>query len=277
MPRVDDAAAPAWLDELSLEPGPPWLGMGTRGLDEAAWLLPDEDRERDLAWKAGLLAARPTEVFAALPTPEVELASAEVLDLVVAATGAPPDRALHPLDAAGRLVQEDLCLLVERDGSPHLDAASLCFPSYWRLADKLGRPMAAVHHPVAHYADELSDKVDRFIARLPPDRPVWRRNWSIHDDPAYFLPDVTEVAAAPEATPPEGLWLRSERQVLRRLRTPGTVLFTIRTQQVPLAVLADRPDVAHRLAEAIAAWSPELVAYKGGHGALAAVAWLRST
>lgn len=264
---------PAWLDELSLEPGPPWLAMGTRGLPPDAWLLPDADRDRDLRWKADILAAHPADAFAALDSPVVDAASQEVLDLVVAATDASPDTTKHPLDAAGRLVQEDLCLLVERDGAPHLDAASLCFPSYWRLRDKLGRPLTAVHEPVAHYAEELAARVDRFLARLRPDRPVWRRNWSIHDDPTYWLPDPTPPRPV---DPPAGLWLRSERQTLHRLSTPGTILFTIRTQQVPLAVLADRPDVAHRMAAAIAAWSPDLVAYKGGHGAVAALDWLRT-
>jgi hypothetical protein len=265
-------AAPDWLDELALEPGPPWLGMGTRALDPASWLVADDAREHDLAAKARLLAERHGEVFAALDRPDVLAGSRDVLALVVDATGLEPDHALHPLDAAGRLVQEDLCLLVLRDGAPHLDAASLCFPSYWRLADKLGRPLAEVHEPVAHYADELAAKVDRFLARLPADRPVWRRNWSIHDDPAYFLPDATPPRSV---DPPEGLWLRSERQTLRRLPTPGTILFTIRTQQVALATLRERPDVARRMAAAIDAWSPELVAYKGGHGALAAADWLR--
>jgi dimethylamine monooxygenase subunit A len=264
---------PRWLDELSLEPGPPWLGMGTRGLDPDRWLVVDDDRERDLARKADLLATRHDEVFAALDTPAVRAAAAEVLALVVATTGGRPDPSLHPLDAAGLLVQEDLCLTVLRDGGPHLDAASLCFPSYWRLADKLGRPMADVHAPVAHYPNELATRVDRFLARLHPDRPVWRRNWSIHDDPSYFLPDPTPPRPV---DPPDGLWLRSERQTLRCLTTPDVVLFTIRTQQVPLAVLAERPDVAHRMARAIAAWSPELAAYKGDHGALAAHPWLSS-
>ena len=265
--------APAWLDELTLEPGPPWLTMGTRGLDPAAWLLTDDDRDRDLAVKAALLRERHDEVFAALDSPAVAAASAEVLELVVAATGAEADITVHPLDAAGRLVQEDLCLVVVRDGAAHLDAASLCFPSYWRLADKLGRPMAEVHGSVAHYADELAAKVDRFLARLPVARPVWRRNWSIHDDPTYFLPDATPPVTV---DPPQGLWLRSERQTLRRLATPDTILFTIRTQQVPLATLAEHPEVAHRMATAVAAWSPELASYKGTHGALAAEAWLRA-
>ena len=266
--------APSWLDELPLEPGPPWLGMGTRHLDVTAWLQADEDRERDLVRKAVLLEERHAEVFAALDTAEVGAASLEVLELVLEATArdtVPPD--LHPLDAAGRLVQEDLCLLVLRDGAPHLDAASLCFPSYWRLRDKLGRPLAAVHDPVAHYADELAAKVDAFLTRLRPERPVWRRNWSIHDDPTYFLPDPTPPQ---DVSPPDSLWLRSERQTLRRLERTAAVLFTIRTQQVPLRVVAERPDVVRRLADAIEAWSPDLQRYKGLHGALVALPWLRS-
>jgi hypothetical protein len=266
--------APAWLDELPLKPGPPWVAMSTHLLDVRDWLVVDEDRERDLVRKAVLLEERHAEVFAALDTPAVGAASVEVLELVLEATGQPSVPAdLHPLDAAGRLVQEDLCLMVLRDGAPHLDAASLCFPSYWRLADKLGRPMADVHRPVAHYADELALKVDTFLQRLAPARPVWRRNWSIHDDPSYFLPDPTPVRTV---EPPDGLWLRSERQTLRRLGSAEVVLFTIRTQQVPLAALVERRDIARGLADAIAAWSPELRAYKGDHGALDAEPWLRS-
>lgn len=267
------SAAPDWLDELPLEPGPPWLAMGTRGLDPASWLIADDQRDVELALKVDLLTTRHDEVFAAIDSPAVDAASREVLDLVITATGSGVPQAPHPLDAAGRLVQEDLCLLVLRDGAPHLDAASLCFPSYWRLRDKLGRPLADVHAPVAHYEDELAPKVDRFLLRLSPDRSVWRRNWSIHDDPTLFLPDPTPPRAM-EA--PDGLWLRSERQTLRRLTSVEAVLFTIRTQQVPLAVLAERPDIARRMASAIGAWSPDLRAYKGGHGALLAVPWLGS-
>jgi hypothetical protein len=261
----------AWLDELQLAPGPPYWAMGTRALDERAWLLTDEDHARDLADKARLLEERHDEVFAALDSDAVRRASAEVLHLVVEATGAAPAPDLHPLDAAGRLVQEDLCLLVLHDGAPHLDAASLCFPSYWRLADKLGRPLADVHGPVPHYAAELGARVDSFLARLRPDRIVWRRNWSIHDDPAYFLPDT---APPRPVTAPDGLWLRSERQTLRRLTTADAVVFTIRTQQVRLESLVARPDIARRMAEAIGAWDEATVAYKGGHGAVAAQAWL---
>ncbi len=236
-----------WLDELPLEPGPPTWSMGTRAVGLEGWLLPDADRDRDLAAKAALLAERHDEVFAALDTLEVRAASEEVRGLVEAATGTVTDPALHPLDAAARVVQEDLCLLVVRGDVPHLDAASLCFPSYWR----------------PHYAEELGARVDGFLARLRPGRVVWRRNWSIHDDPTYFLPDPTP---ATDPVVPDGLHLRSERQTLRRLEATDAVLFTIRTQQVPLAAVGGRPDIARRMAAVIDAWSPETRAYKGGHG-----------
>ncbi len=263
---------PPWLDELSLKPGPPWLGMDAHSLAVDAWLAPDSDQHRDRQWKAALLEQRPASVFRARDTPAVRVASQEVLDLIMADTGITEvPEGLHPLDAAGRMVQEDLCLMVLRDGAAHLDAASLCFPAYWRLEEKLGLPMAAVHAPVPHYGEELSDKVDMFLQRLRPERPVWRRNWAIHDDPSYFLPDPTPPYTG---RAPDGLYLRSERQTLRRLTRAEVVLFTIRTQQVPLAVVADRPELAHSLAVAIDAWSPELVAYRGTHGARAARGWL---
>jgi hypothetical protein len=49
---------------------------------------------------------------------------------------------MHPLDLAGRVVPDDLCLVqADADGVPRLVAASLCFPSRWRLGEKLGRPL----------------------------------------------------------------------------------------------------------------------------------------
>ena len=257
-------AAPEWLDELGET-----IAMGTHAY-EGELFVRDDDYPRDLALKAQLLAQRHHDVFAARDTDQVRAASEEVLGLTADGDAG----ALHPLDAAGRHVQEDLCILVLRDGAPHLDAASLCFPSYWRLADKLGRPLVDVHGPVPQYAEQLTAKVEGFLRRLAPGRMVWRRNWSIHNDPSYFAP--VPGPPKPDLAIPDDLYLRSERQVLRRLTTPDAVLFTIRTQQVPLAVLEERPDIAHRLASAIDGWSPEMRAYKGGHGAVAARDWLAS-
>ncbi len=255
------ARPPAWLDELALEAdGPPWLAMGLARVPEAEWLLVDDQRPAELAERERLLAERHDEVFAALPG--TEAAGAEVLRLVagwLAERGfdATPAPAVHPLEAAGRLVQEDLVLMVERDGDLHLDAACLCFPSHWRLADKVGRSTRAVHGPVPGYGEELAVRVDRFLTRLRAGVVTARRNWSVHPSADLFAP------VPPPPAPGADLWIRSERQTLRRLEGTGAVLFTIRVQQTPVASLVHRPDVARRLAARLRAQPPVFTAYQG--------------
>jgi hypothetical protein len=258
-----------WLDELSFPVGPPHLSMGVRALGDEPWLVADEHRAVELAEKRRLSEERPDEVFAALPG--TEAAGAEVLDAVVTwlrandldAPGA-AQAPSHPLGRAGLLVQEDLCLLVERGGGWHLDAASLHFPSHWRLADKLGLPLSEVHGPVAHYGDELTAKVDTVHGRLRPGRTLLRRNWTLHEADHLFAPVPAGWSDAERAAPDPARWtLRSERQTLLALPTSGAVLFTIRTQQAPLGVLARRPDRAAELAACVRSLSPGLEAYKG--------------
>ncbi len=279
------APAPAWLDELALPAeGPPWLAMGLARIDEAAWLLPDEGRVEELAERRRLLAERHGEVVGTLAG--TEAAGAEVLELVRAwerthrpdLADEPVTPHVHPLEAAARRTQEDLVLMVRHADGHHLDGAVLCFPSHWRLADKLGGSATAIHAPVPGYADELAERVDRFLDRLRPDVVVARRNWSVHDDPARFSPDPpTDPRPATVAEVADRLWLRSERQTLRRLPVSGAVLFTIRVQQAPFDALRGRPDVAAALAARIAAQPAELSAMGGVAPHRAAVlAWLQA-
>ncbi len=280
--------APGWFDELDLRAeGPPWLAMGLRKGDEDGWLVADEHRPAELAEKARLLRDRTADVVHL--GPGTEAAGEEVLALVERwlSTHHPlelggdgdrnrspsPPSSEHPLVRAARVVQEDLCLMVPRGGSHHLDAAVLCFPSHWRLADKAGGSAAGIHGPVPTYAEDLADRVDRYLARLRPDVIGVRRNWSVHDDPALHAP----VRPAPPATTdPAALWLRSERQTLRALPGSGAVLFTIRVQQAPFTALAERPDVAAALADRLAAQPEALVEMNGLAGRVdGVVAWLR--
>lgn len=289
--------APPWLDELVLRAeGPPWLAMGLGRVTEAAWLLPDEHRADELAERRRLLADHHPEVVGALPG--TEGAGAEVLELVLGWEAAHrPDLAaedppalepsagvagvagVHPLEQAGRRTQEDLVVMVPRDGSYHLDAAVLCFPSHWRLADKLGGSALAIHGPVPRYREDLAARVDRFFDRLRPGVIGARRNWSVHDSPELFSPDPPSdprPAVAPEVG--GRFWLRSERQTLRRLPRTGAVLFTIRVQQAPFAVLQQRPDVAAALAARVAAQPLELTEMNGlAPHREAVLAWLAET
>ncbi|MBN2623351.1 MAG: DUF3445 domain-containing protein, partial [Acidimicrobiales bacterium] len=183
------------------------------------------------------------------------------------------------LAAAAESVAEDLCLLVPGGDGWVLAAGCVCAPSHWRLRDKVGRPVAEVHAPVPHYADELADRVDRFLDRLAPGRGAWRRNWLVHTDDRLFAPWPPPPPDPPVHTAEAGdrLWLRSEYQTLRRLPATGAVAFTIRTQQAPLSVVRARPGLARRMADAVASWSDDLVAYRGGEDLRQPLlAWLRA-
>jgi dimethylamine monooxygenase subunit A len=249
---------------------------GLAALDLATWIEIDECFTAELALKEQLLQERHSEVFASLPGSET--AQAEVLELLLAhlqtyfphyyncqphqihnlATGKSwqiHDFATAPLDLAGRLVQEDLCLLQPASPGYELVAASVCFPSRWRLADKIGRGLGQIHTPVPGYAEKLEAPLDRFFAQLKVDRPVWRLNWGIADSPDYFLtpnPHPEQLTATINPTNAgEKLWLRVERQTLRRLPQTNHILFTIRTYIHPLKILATYPEAVQGLASTL--------------------------
>lgn len=286
------------------QPGPFRMAMNLFPLDLAEWIEIDSDLPAHLAEKRRLLAERPTEVFAAQP--QALAGSQETLALLTEhltthfpqvyrrdgetitnhATGERwglAASALHPLDLAGRLVQEDLCLM-QRDpdhGIYRLVAASLCFPTRWRLHEKLGHALAVIHGPTPHYAETIATPMDRAFDKLRAERSVWRLNWSVLDNGALFQPTghgrkdyTTDVTAANAG---EKLWLRVERQTLRRLPHSGDILFTIRIYSYPFHTLANQPEAAHRLATAIAGLDEVMTNYKSLRPIRdAAIAWLES-
>ena len=261
---------PGWLDELDPKPAPPHHRMGTHALSLDDWFVLDELRPLELQLRSRLLAERRDDVYAVLPS--AAEAASETLELTRAwldANGVPEPADLppdEPLAVAGRLVQDDLCLMVHREGAWRLDGAALCFPSVWRLHEKLGRPLDDIHAPVEHYDVDLSDRVDRFFDRLRTDRPVWRRNLSLQPTHALFLPySKAHRPAHPRRAGLDDapdLWLRSERQTLRRLPRTGAILFTIRTQLAPLGVLRHRTDVARELLASLATWDEPMRRFK---------------
>ena len=272
---------PEWLDDIRLEPGPPFSTMGTRSLDVDEWLIVDERRTADLAQRAALLATVAPVVFAALPGSEEP--SAELLGLIrnsLAERGievAPPFGDAHPLVEAARLVQEDLVVLQRIDHAWVLTAGVVCFPTHWTVSDKIGLPLEGIHAPVAHYEGELRERVDRFHDRLTSGRPAWRRNWFVLPTNELHLPayghqlhDVSDIAD--DGSP---MWIRSERQTLRRLPETDAIVFTIRVQQAPLGVLRNRPDIAAKMLAAITSWDRTKRMYTSTGGALdQLVAWL---
>ncbi len=274
------------MTRLPFGPGPFRMAMGlTAGPIET--LVEIDDRyPSEMAERRSLLGMRRAEVFAAEPA--TDAARAEVLDVLAGVLPrrypewfAIEGRVLHnrltgeawaldalphdPLEVAGRLVCEDLCLVdTEAEAGPTLRAAVLCAPSRWRLDEKIGRPLAAVHAPVPLYAERLAGAVDRFMRSLRPGRIAERSNWSVVDDGALFQPvrrlDLLPVTVE-EAS--ERLFLRVERQTFMRLPASGMVLFAIRVHSTKLGQAVALPGVADDLAAAVRALPGPLADYKG--------------
>jgi dimethylamine monooxygenase subunit A len=273
------------------------LALGLMPLPPADWIEIDGDLALHLAEKRALAASRLGAVFAT--SAEAEAPSAELLALLAdhlprhhggvfratgtvlrnLATGEDWDMAhpsLHPLDQSGRLVQEDFCLLLQQGGRYVLGAASLAAPARWRLADKMGKPLVTVHAPVPGYEEGLARPVDRLLETMKPDRLVWRLNWSIVDDPARFQPErVPSDAPVTAGQAGAMLWLRVERQTLRKLPATGAVVFTIRTHITRLDRAIETAPVAASLAAALRSMPDEMQAYKHiAPYATALLAWL---
>jgi hypothetical protein len=267
------------------------LRMGLQPLPAEAWIEIDEAYAAQLAKKRDLLATRHADVLQALP--ESRPASEEALTLLLdhlrtyhsdrfafaggklrnVVTGEEWDIAhssLHPLEQAGRLVQEDFCILQSDDktlGETYrLTAGAVCFPSNWKLSDKIGKKLADVHGPVPGYTEKLASPVDRFFKNLQADTVMWRANWLIHATPELFQAghklDAATAAAITPANAGEKLWLRVERQTLRRLPASGAVLFTIRTHVTQLCEAIRDAKSARDLATAVRTMPDDVAHYR---------------
>ena len=269
------------------------LKLGLRARSEAEW-LPSNDlfgnraaRAKQIALKKRFLAKHHQDVFSAMPNTNV--ASDEVLEMVrqhlttyhnnhahnehthndrMAKSGAD----LHPLDRAARLVPEDLLLLAPFPEAAaddktavkwHLVAASLCFPAHWVLAEKMGKPLAAIHDPVPHYDERLAGPVDRFFDKMTIGPISARMNWSLQIGTDLFTPHRAQRQAAAGDLDNHQLCLRLENQTLRKLPQTGFVLFTIRTHIEPLSRWKHTPNALDDLAKMLNNMSRESQSYKG--------------
>lgn len=256
--------------------------MGLAPLAPGAW-LPYAPSTAEQQRKRRLFEGAPTEVYGALPEPApAPAAEALVLDQVTAAAPASPATASWAagwpsLMQAALRVPDDLLLLWRPETAPsdeyRLLAASLCSPSYWRLGDKLGQPLSAIHAPVSGLPAALLQRMTQFLRQLPADRLFERRNWSVHLSAQRFQPEPVSERRRAAAGWPEGLadwWIRSERQTLRRLDAT-LILFTIRVDLHPLAALPGFLPAHSAFTAALAALEGVTLAEFGGPAKVAAI------
>ncbi len=266
MPQIDARYLP-------LDGKPFTVGMGLRALDIGQWLEIDDSYLQDIEQKKSLYQQHPKQVFASMP--ESFQGSIETLELIsthleqlfpeLQTEAINPD--LHPLHSASLLTQEDLCVMSRIDGQWKLTAASVCFPSRWDLTEKIGASLREIHAPVPHYEERIGQATDTMFDKFEVERPVWRINWTILDNPDLFQPHSIHRELDPELPLEEfaqKIYFRIERQTLRVLPKSGDVLFTIRTYVDSLSSIAQRyPQFQTNLAQTLAAASLQTREYKG--------------
>ena len=264
--------------------------IGLKPLDLADWIECDGNLRAYLDEKDRLMTRVPREVFAALPGseaaqdealmlladhlperyPDIYARMGPQIDIVPAFRRIRLDDPLIPrlLLAAG-LVQEDLIILQKRPDGWTVTAGALAFPSSWRLSDKLGKPMHDVHGPVPDFnaGTRNAMMIERMFDNLRPDMPVMRWNWSLYGDDVLHHPEAGNGGRRfGEGEIAEHVYLRVERQTLRKLPQSGAILFTIRIYIDPLEALdthAEGPAIAGALIDQVNELTPAQLEYKG--------------
>ena len=97
--------------------------------------------------------------------------------------------------------------------------------------------------------------------------PVMRWNWSLYGDAELHHPEPGNGGRRfGDGEVAEHVFLRLERQTLRKLPDSGAILFTIRIYIDPFEALeshADGPAIAGALVAQVQELTPEQMAYKG--------------
>ncbi|MCB1429271.1 MAG: DUF3445 domain-containing protein [Nitratireductor sp.] len=273
----------------------PLFRIGLAPLEIANWIEVDGNLAGYLDEKDRLNREMPEKVFAA-ETGTLD-AQQEVLDLIanhvcerfpqtyrreadmvsIEGTG----RVVHlaapgtpPLLTAAILVQEDLVLMRKGEQGWRLAAASLCFPSSWRLSEKFGLALADVHGPVPEFGrgSRNAMMIYRIFDNLQVELPVWRMNWSLYSDDALYHADRSgeHIKRLGKEGRADISFIRVEYQTLRKLPKSGDILFTIRIHVDPLAVLDRHPDkqrIAAGFIHSLMLLDAAQLAYKGLAGA----------
>jgi hypothetical protein len=77
----------------------------------------------------------------------------------------------------GKIICEDVVVLAREDGEWKIVAGAVLVPSRWKLSEKIGKGMDAVHTPVPGFAEALAPYMTATFDKIGLDRPVWRKNW----------------------------------------------------------------------------------------------------
>lgn len=225
---------------------------GLSPIEKDKWLIQDDAFNTQMAYRDQLIRTKKSAVYQILPS--ATDSAEELRDTLVADLSAKPDYRLsgtrltrpdgvtietdtgEPLLIAGQLAQEDFALLTKGQGEHRLTGATICFPANWRLADKIGKTLSALHAPVRSFDTNIAARTQRVFCNLRTDTLLERANFLIYTDPDLHQPQRAPKTI--EKNVPR--YIRVERQTLRRLPKTGAIVFAIHTYQVLASTLSAR-------------------------------------
>ena len=166
--------------------------------------------------------------------------------------------------ALGQFWEPDFLLLKgNADGEIRLCGGCLCFPSSWRLADKIGQPIDFIHQPVPGLNTAIGAGIHKFLAGLRPGATWLRHNWGLARSPELnHHPDRGRPRLDGNVNESD-VWLRVEHQALVALPQSGGILFGIRVVNHSLAEVKADALAAARLRRALETMPHEMARYKG--------------
>jgi dimethylamine monooxygenase subunit A len=167
------------------------------------------------------------------------------------------------LITAASLIAEDIALMRKSDEGWRLVAGAICFPSSWSIKDKIGHPLHKVHDPVPDFNEGTRNAllIDRMFDNIQPDRLVLRWNYSLYGDRVLHHPHISE-----DPRFQEDIFVRTERQTLRKLPKSGDIVFTIGIHLTPLSDIgqqANKDRLISSLITEIEGLTPAQRIYKG--------------
>ena len=172
-----------------------------------------------------------------------------------------------PLKNASLMVQEDLVLMLPAEEKYFLGAASLCAPSNWSLKEKFNSSLIELHKDVPSYEKKIGSRVNNLFNKLPNDRIFQRFNWSIYEEATLFQPArsksvVERSKSITDKNAGDRLFIRVERQTIRRLPKTQAVAFTIRVHVDPLSSIKEDLSLVRDLKKALENLSEGMKRYK---------------
>lgn len=253
------------------------LNMGLRSLDDALWIEDGGDLHHQIQERVALAEESRDVVYQELPgyRPAIEeLISRiaknlsdfhhDVYEVTRDSVTYLPENFTVDLSAPDVLLKlasiigEDLVVLARENNEWKIVAGAVLFPSRWKLSEKIGKGMDAVHTPVPGFAEALAPYMTATFDKITADRPVWRKNWSLHSTADLHQPTTIHAPATPE-----NYWWRTERQTLTRATCGEFLYFTIRNRAEPLSWITESPESAELFAQTLESLLPETIEYKG--------------